>query len=111
VTVVGKLDRAALPAPRTRTAGPASRAPRTATEERVAVIWRSLLERDDFGRDDNFFDAGGHSLLLIRVHTRLRPATPELSVLDLFRYPTLRTLGARIDALGAGGSRRTGDVA
>ena len=109
LTAVGKLDRSALPAPRTRITASASRDTRTVTEERVAAIWRALLERDDFGRDDNFFDVGGHSLLLIRVHSRLLPTAPALSVLDLFQYPTLRTLAARIDVLRAGGSRRTED--
>jgi amino acid adenylation domain-containing protein len=111
VTVVGKLDRAALPAPRTGITVAASRETRTVTEERVAATWRELLERNDFGRDDNFFDVGGHSLLLIRVHARLRPTAPRLSVLDLFQYPTLRTLAARIDVLCAGGSQPAEDQA
>jgi amino acid adenylation domain-containing protein len=109
LTAVGKLDRPALPAPRTRMTASAIPEARTATEERVAAIWRALLEQDDFGRDDNFFDVGGHSLLLIRVHSRLLPATPALSVLDLFQYPTLRTLAARIDVLRAGSAQRAED--
>jgi amino acid adenylation domain-containing protein len=108
LTAVGKLDRLALPAPSRRAAVPAWPAMRTVTEEQVAAIWRELLKRDDFGPDDNFFEVGGHSLLLIRVHSRLLPSTPALSVLDLFQYPTLRTLAARIDALRTGGPRSTG---
>jgi hypothetical protein len=108
LTAVGKLDRSALPAPRMPMTASAAPDTRTVTEERVATVWRALLERDDFGRDDNFFDVGGHSLLLIRVHSCLLPTAPALSVLDLFQYPTLRTLAARIDALRAG-SRRTED--
>jgi amino acid adenylation domain-containing protein len=106
LTAIGKLDRSALPEPRAGLTTSASRDTPTVTEERVAAVWRALLERDDFGHDDNFFDVGGHSLLLIRVHSRLLPTAPALSVMDLFQYPTLRALAARIDVLRAFGSER-----
>jgi amino acid adenylation domain-containing protein len=93
----GKLDRDALPAP---VAPEAARLapPRTETEEKVAELWRALLGRDAVGRDDNFFDLGGHSLLLVRAHARLVPLAPRLTIVDLFGNPTVRTVAACIDA-------------
>ncbi len=95
----GKVDRKALPAPdRSR---PDLRAayqpPRTKTEKEIATVWKLALDIDRVGVDDNFFDLGGHSLLMTRVQARLRSAVaPNLSLVELFQYPTVRTLAARI---------------
>jgi len=95
----GKVDRKALPVPdRTR---PDLRAvyqsPRTATEKEIAAIWKIALDIDQIGIDDNFFDLGGHSLLMTRVHAQLRSTVaPDLSLVELFQYPTVRTLAAKI---------------
>jgi aryl carrier-like protein len=98
----GKLDRGALPLP-PAAAGAADRAlvlPRTSVEEAVAAVWREVLALDAVSVDDNFFDLGGHSLRLVQVHRRLRAAFPEreLAVVELFRYPTVASLAARLDA-------------
>ena len=88
LTPQGKVDRAALPAPTTSkpVAGGGSLA-RT-----VAEVWHSVLGTSA-GHDDNFFDAGGNSLLLLRVHSRLVEVVGDrLEVTDLFRYPTIRAL-------------------
>ncbi|WP_433256787.1 amino acid adenylation domain-containing protein [Streptosporangium sp. CA-135522] len=70
-----------------------------ATEELIAAIWREVLERDAVGPDDNFFDIGGHSLALAAVHARLCVRLDrELRMVDLFRYPNIRTLAAHLDA-------------
>jgi natural product biosynthesis luciferase-like monooxygenase protein len=93
-----KIDRKALPPPgKSNGSGPA--APRVelsgSVEEMIAAVWRELLNRDDVGADDNFFDLGGHSLLTIQVLGRLKPKLERpLSLVDLFRYPTIRTLSA-----------------
>ncbi|MGV9775615.1 amino acid adenylation domain-containing protein [Streptosporangium sp. NPDC003464] len=78
----------------------------TATEELIATIWREVLERDGVGPDDNFFDIGGHSLALAAVHARLCVQLDrELRMVDLFRYPNIRSLAAYLDAESpAGGS-------
>jgi amino acid adenylation domain-containing protein len=95
----GKVDRKALPAPdRSR---PDLRAvyhaPRTVTEKEIAAIWKIALDIDRVGIDDNFFDLGGHSLLMTRVHAQLRSAVaPDLSLVELFQYPTVRALAAKI---------------
>jgi amino acid adenylation domain-containing protein/FkbM family methyltransferase len=101
LTTNGKLDRAALPAPR-ESAAPAAAAfapPRSPTEERVAALWREVLEVERVGRHDGFFDLGGHSLLLARVHARLQAQMGRaLSIIDLFRHPTVAALAAHLDA-------------
>ncbi|MFG3714610.1 amino acid adenylation domain-containing protein [Micromonospora sp. NPDC047730] len=70
----------------------------TDTEELIAGIWREVLERDQVGVTDNFFDIGGHSLALAAVHARLTAATGRsIKMLDLFRHPTIRALAASLD--------------
>jgi len=61
-----------------------------------------VLGVDRVGIDDNFFDLGGHSLLLMQTHNRLRASLrPDLTVVALFQYPTIRTLARYLDG-GAG---------
>ncbi|MFG2104548.1 amino acid adenylation domain-containing protein [Micromonospora echinaurantiaca] len=70
----------------------------TDTEELIAGIWREVLDRDQVGVTDNFFDIGGHSLALAAVHARLTAATGRsIKMLDLFRHPTIRALAASLD--------------
>ncbi|MDP3718280.1 MAG: amino acid adenylation domain-containing protein [Acidobacteriota bacterium] len=98
-TANGKVDRQALPAveERRRELHAVYQAPRTSTEQAIAAIWKTALHVDRVGIDDNFFDLGGHSLLMTRVHARLQTAVAaRLSLVELFQYPTVRTLAARI---------------
>jgi amino acid adenylation domain-containing protein len=95
VTPNGKLDHRALPAPTNHRPrlGTAFRSPRGATEQAVAQVWRTVLGLDRVGVDDNFFDLGGNSMLLVRVHTGLKEALHvQLAAVDLFRYPTVARL-------------------
>ncbi|MEL7474907.1 MAG: phosphopantetheine-binding protein [Cyanobacteria bacterium J06555_12] len=103
LTSSGKLDRQALPALcRDRSQlETAYVQPSTALERTIADIWQQVLGVNRVGIHDNFFDLGGHSLLLVQVHSRLRqelereePA--ELMLVDLFQYPTVRRLAERI---------------
>jgi amino acid adenylation domain-containing protein len=68
---------------------------RAQLEGELARVWCEVLGVDRVGRDDNFFDVGGHSLLLATLHARLSrlpvAADRSLSVLDLFRNPTVRS--------------------
>ncbi len=91
LTANGKLDRRALPAP-DKGARAASVPPRTETEQAIAGAWREALGLESVGVDDNFFDLGGHSLLVVQVHRQLAPRFPDLAVVDLFRYPTISAL-------------------
>lgn len=87
-------------------------APAGATEEKVAAIWAELFGVDRVGADDNFFDLGGQSVLLVRAHERLRQEVrPDIPITALFAHPTVRSLArhlARGDghtAVAAGATR------
>ncbi len=67
-----------------------------AVERQIRDVWRAVLAIDDVGLDDNFFDLGGRSLLLVRVQARLAARGIEASMLDLFRWPTIRMLAAHL---------------
>lgn len=65
----------------------------TALEKTIADVWRDLLGVSSVGPDDNFFDRGGNSLLMIRVrHTLQEVLGTTIPIVDLFRYPTVRSL-------------------
>jgi amino acid adenylation domain-containing protein len=93
----GKVDRGALP-PVDTEPGRRYVAPRTPSEVVVADTWREVLRLDRVGAEDNFFDLGGHSLLLTQVVSRLRKIfKSELPIRWLFETPTVSGLAARID--------------
>ncbi|HVQ40428.1 MAG TPA: non-ribosomal peptide synthetase, partial [Pyrinomonadaceae bacterium] len=73
-------------------------APSNPIEEVVAQIWSQVLRRERVGIHDNFFDAGGHSLLITRVNARLfEEFSVELPLRQLFEYPTVAELACLID--------------
>ncbi|MGW7465281.1 amino acid adenylation domain-containing protein [Streptomyces xantholiticus] len=92
----GKLDRRALPAPQaveSRT----GRGPRDLVEALVCEIFAEVLDLPEVGIDDDFFDLGGHSMLLVRLRDRLQRATGrQMAVADLFRHPTAAALAGRL---------------
>jgi hypothetical protein len=76
-----------------------SAAPKGETQQKLAAIWSELLGRSDIGVDDNFFDAGGQSLLLMRMHRLIESAFGmDLQIVKLLKYPTIRTLAANLDS-------------
>ncbi|AMV71114.1 hypothetical protein JCM30471_29350 [Desulfuromonas carbonis] len=78
--------------------------PQTSTEASVCAIFAELLNSPPLGRDDNFFAAGGHSLLAIRVLARLyRELGVQVEVATLFARPTARELAAWLDAAACAG--------
>ncbi|MFS2102890.1 amino acid adenylation domain-containing protein, partial [Variovorax sp. Varisp85] len=92
----GKVDRKALPAPEF-TSEHAYEAPAGEVEEKLAAIWADVLGVQRVGRNDNFFELGGHSLLSARLVARLHAAMhSELTIRDVFQYPTLAAMAARI---------------
>ncbi|HYR07710.1 MAG TPA: amino acid adenylation domain-containing protein, partial [Longimicrobium sp.] len=106
LTPAGKVDRRALPAP-DATRGAAAAEPRGVLEQRIAAIWAWVLGVEQVGADDNFFEAGGNSLLLMALHERMRkelPEAAELPQLDLFRYPTVRSLADHIGGPAGNGA-------
>ncbi|MFJ6214981.1 amino acid adenylation domain-containing protein [Streptomyces sp. NPDC092296] len=99
----GKLDRRALPAP-TRAPAAGGAEPATDAERAVAAVWAEILDVPTPGRDDDFFALGGHSLLGIRAVAKLRKALPDagaISLMDLFKHPTVRGLAALLDTPAA----------
>jgi natural product biosynthesis luciferase-like monooxygenase protein len=104
----GKIDRKALPAPDSGPApAPAASfvAPTSDLEESIAAIWKDVLKLPQVGTRDNFFDLGGHSLLAVQAHRRLREALGrELSITDIFRFPTIESLSAYLGQDGADGA-------
>ncbi|HEU5432440.1 MAG TPA: amino acid adenylation domain-containing protein, partial [Thermomicrobiales bacterium] len=97
-TATGKLDRRALPAAAHLVRPAACVAPRTPTEAALAAIWEQLLEAGPIGVDDNFFDLGGQSLLVVRTMAATRAALGvDLPARVLFEAPTIAALAARID--------------
>jgi len=99
LTANGKVDRNALPAPEKSAAERPYLPPRTASEQTVADTWKEVLRLERIGAEDNFFDLGGHSLLLTQVVSRLRKVFKrELPIRWFFEVPTVAGLAGRIDA-------------
>ncbi|MFD6395686.1 non-ribosomal peptide synthase/polyketide synthase [Nocardia sp. NPDC060249] len=103
LTPVGKLDRAALPAPVFETA--AYRAPESVAEQVVADAFAEVLGLDRVGRDDDFFDLGGNSLLATRLMARIGTDLDlRIPLRQLFDTTTVLTLAAAADRLRGTGT-------
>jgi amino acid adenylation domain-containing protein len=92
LTENGKLDRAKLPEPGEAQASAAFVAPEGPRQELIAGIWRDVLRVDRVGAQDDFFELGGYSLLVIEVLQRLRAAGLTLSAGDIFMNPTVAAM-------------------
>jgi len=95
LTTSGKVDRRALPpAENGAAATEVTALPQTALEKQIAAIWQQVLQVERVGLTDNFFDLGGHSLLVAKVHTQLLQAglAETLTMVELFQYPTVQAL-------------------
>ncbi|MFW6049754.1 MAG: MupA/Atu3671 family FMN-dependent luciferase-like monooxygenase [Myxococcota bacterium] len=99
LTPNGKIDRTALPPPHEGAAADRPYvAPEPGLEQTLAAIWCRLLGVPRVGGDDNFFDLGGHSLLAVQAHREIRETLGrEITVTDLFRFPTIRALAGHLE--------------
>jgi amino acid adenylation domain-containing protein len=106
-----KVDRRALPAPGVYSAPVAHRVPATTEAERgIAAIWKELLRRDGVGIHDNFFDLGGHSLLLVQLQSRLRSRFGrEIPMIELFQKPTISSMAGFFASPAVDGVRFVAD--
>jgi len=99
LTVNGKLDREALPAPGSERPRLASAyvAPQSEMEKTLADLLKAALRQDKVSVNDNFFDLGADSLMLTSVHRRLQSELErEIPITELFQYPTIRSLAERL---------------
>jgi amino acid adenylation domain-containing protein len=100
----GKVDRQSLPTQPAlfQTLAVEYTAPQTDLEQAIAAVFREVLDLAQVGVHDNFFDLGANSLLITTIYRKLRTALPTnlpaISLIDLFSYPTIRTLTQRLTA-------------
>jgi phosphopantetheine binding protein/AMP-binding enzyme len=98
LTVSGKLDRGALPAPEYG-AGEYV-APRSQTEQLLAGVWADVLGVERVGVHDNFFELGGHSLLAVRLISQVRAVLDlDIPIHLLFEKPVLEDMCAAVEEL------------
>jgi len=97
----GKVDRKALPVPEEESASEeAFVPPQSKTEEQLANVWKEVLNLNKIGMNDNFFDLGGHSLLVAQLHGRLSEELGrETPIIKLFEFPTIRDQAEYFDKL------------
>lgn len=97
LSINGKVDRAALPPPRFESRAESASEPVSDFEQTLVDLWQRILRVEKVGLDDNFFDMGGDSLLLVAVHSNLQKMLQmEIAVTDLFEFTTIRTLGRHL---------------
>jgi acyl carrier protein len=94
LTPNGKVDYLALPVPENRRDLKRDYAmPKTKAERLIAEVWQEILQLEKVGINDNFFEIGGHSLLLVKVQAKLLEVFDrDISAIDLFKYPTIKML-------------------
>jgi amino acid adenylation domain-containing protein len=97
----GKVDKGALPTPSDAPAESAGvglgLVQGSILERAIAQVWRAVLQVDEVGLDDNFFDLGGHSLMMVAVQDALQQRLERpISVLDLLEFPSIRSLAAHL---------------
>lgn len=97
----GKLDRRALPAPPAVARGSAGK-PRTPLEAQLAELFAAVLGLDEVGVDDDLFDLGGHSLLLVQLRARIATDLGvQLPIATLFAHPSVAALAAHLSSSAA----------
>jgi len=99
----GKVDRQALPEPRRRAETPSADEVRTPAEQTLTEIWTDVLGVPAIDLDEDFFDAGGDSLSVLRVVAAADQRGMKLTAQDVYRLGTIRACAAGADAGGSTG--------
>ncbi|MGH9763696.1 MAG: AMP-binding protein, partial [Blastocatellia bacterium] len=109
VTVNGKVDRKALPAPSLVQMPSVAEyvAPRSDVHRTLAEVWSATLSVPSPGIHDNFFSLGGDSILSMQVVSRARRAGLKVAMTDVFRYPTIAELALRTSKIEPGSGNGT----
>jgi acyl carrier protein len=98
-TASGKVDYRKLEAMK-ESEGPGEGDPYTPIEEELLGVWRAVLGLAEIGRDDNFFQLGGHSLSAMRLAAVIETAfNTRIQLQDIFKYPTIRSQGELLQTL------------
>ena len=111
LTPNGKIDRKALkpPTQRAKVGDKPAERPSGELESSIAEVWKHVLQISEVGRDHNFFDIGGHSLLAVQVHRNLQQTLEQsVSLTDLYRFPTIASLAGYLG--GDGPARAIGQA-
>ncbi|OMD74247.1 MULTISPECIES: non-ribosomal peptide synthetase [Paenibacillus] len=97
VTRNGKVDRLALPEVLDYASSHEFMAPQNKLEKYIADVWMQVLGKEKISSTDNFFDIGGHSLLLARVHELLQKGmNTNIQLIELFQYTTVQQIAQRL---------------
>src|SRR5690606_9697140 len=92
LTANGKIDRKVLPEPSEEQSPTDGAAPQGEVEETIAAVWKDVLGREEIGRNDNFFEIGGDSILSLQIITRLRKRGIRVTPKQLFGQQTVAAL-------------------
>ncbi len=110
-TANAKLDRKALQAikPKQTVTPIATVAAEGDLEKQIAEFWCQTLKLDRVGVEDNFFDLGGHSLLVVQLHKKIRESIDRpVSLTDLYQFPTVRSLAQHMEGGNSNASSTKG---
>ncbi|MCL1809122.1 MAG: amino acid adenylation domain-containing protein [Clostridiales bacterium] len=103
----GKIDRSKLPEPAIGQLS-AAEPPESLVQSSIGSIWKSVLGVEGIGLDDNFFDIGGNSILLIQMHAQINLLYPDkVKITDIFANPTIRQMAFFLEGEGGAGAAVT----
>jgi len=113
LTANGKIDRRALPEPDDQRPELDANyaAPEDETQAKIAQLWAELLNLERVGIHDNFFDLGGHSLLIVQLHRRLKSELDSsLSIAQMFQYPTIAAMAGHLSGKAVDDTENSDDA-
>ncbi|WP_439566557.1 non-ribosomal peptide synthetase, partial [Gloeocapsopsis crepidinum] len=99
LTANGKIDRFALPSPQIGLEIRTNyQPPQSEIEKAIAQVWQQVLQLEKVSIHDNFFDLGGHSIMMLQVNNKLRHILQrDISVVSMFQHPTIHSLAQSLN--------------